>query len=466
MNKKEFLNDLKKRLAVLDEQELKDIINEYDGIITEKVKDGKSEIEAVQEFGSIEELSAEILKAYKINPKYSSTGKDKAKAAVNSFEEWVKYLASQMSGWIKGAGEEIGKTGRTLNLELVLEIIIKIAILLVILAVLRVPFYIIEGLGGGFFRLSFAPTGWIFTIIWRVLFGILYLVAVIFIFWAMFREYFKEIEIEETKSTAETKKTDTKKVEPKTEVKKATKEVEQEVNYSGGVLLTIVRIFIVISFLLPLWLALAGLGVALLFSIYYVIIGINILGLIIVLVGSIIFISGISDLIYKLAFKIKQVNIFCIIPFIVSIVFLTIGGLIFAHNIMGFEFINARPSNVEYNQVDERFNISNNKHVFLKYFSNTRMEIDNNLPNDEVIITIFYITSLYEPGDIELTEEFNSYIFTYYGGQYRSGFHLRNLYNQFIENLKENKIYNYNELRNPNIVITGNEFTITTIKGE
>jgi len=46
---------------ILSEEERNDILNEYKDTIEEKVKHGSSEEEAVADFGSIEELSREIL---------------------------------------------------------------------------------------------------------------------------------------------------------------------------------------------------------------------------------------------------------------------------------------------------------------------------------------------------------------------------------------------------------------------
>ena len=61
MNKKKFLKLLEEKLQIFSEEERNDILNEYKDTIEEKVKHGSSEEEAVADFGSIEELSREIL---------------------------------------------------------------------------------------------------------------------------------------------------------------------------------------------------------------------------------------------------------------------------------------------------------------------------------------------------------------------------------------------------------------------
>ena len=71
MNKSSFISKLKKNLKILDENEVKDIVDEYSETIDEKIKNGKTEEEAIKDFGDVNELCKEILKAYKINPKFT-----------------------------------------------------------------------------------------------------------------------------------------------------------------------------------------------------------------------------------------------------------------------------------------------------------------------------------------------------------------------------------------------------------
>ena len=42
MNKNSFISKLKKNLKILDENEVKDIVDEYSEIIDEKIKNGKT----------------------------------------------------------------------------------------------------------------------------------------------------------------------------------------------------------------------------------------------------------------------------------------------------------------------------------------------------------------------------------------------------------------------------------------
>lgn len=70
MNKKEFLGVMEKRLSVLEAQEREDMLSEYAQHIELKMESGMSEKEAIDDFGDIDCLIAEILEAYHIDPAY------------------------------------------------------------------------------------------------------------------------------------------------------------------------------------------------------------------------------------------------------------------------------------------------------------------------------------------------------------------------------------------------------------
>lgn len=70
MNKTEFLDELKNHLAVLEEKEQQDILEEYTQHIDMKMESGLSEEDAIRDFGELGQLAAEILEAYHVNPHY------------------------------------------------------------------------------------------------------------------------------------------------------------------------------------------------------------------------------------------------------------------------------------------------------------------------------------------------------------------------------------------------------------
>ena len=152
MNKKSFIKKLKNNLIILEESEVNDIIEEYSNNIDEKIKNGKSEEEAIKDFGDIDELSKEILKAYKINPKFvkSEEGSD----LYQNFENVIKKGAKKLSNFTKNAVEDIKKHDN-ITLEFICEIIIKIIILLVVYAILTIPFLALLRLGHTIFNIAF-----------------------------------------------------------------------------------------------------------------------------------------------------------------------------------------------------------------------------------------------------------------------------------------------------------------------
>lgn len=60
MRKQEFFRKIKLRLSQFDESEVKRIINYYDEIIIEKMEEGISEEEAINDFGSIDNIINDI----------------------------------------------------------------------------------------------------------------------------------------------------------------------------------------------------------------------------------------------------------------------------------------------------------------------------------------------------------------------------------------------------------------------
>ncbi|MFQ8584250.1 MAG: DUF1700 domain-containing protein [Holdemania massiliensis] len=71
MSKKEFLEKLEHKLHLLKQDEIQDILDEYSGYIDNKLQEGKTEDEAVADFGNLDDLAREILSAYKIDDKYT-----------------------------------------------------------------------------------------------------------------------------------------------------------------------------------------------------------------------------------------------------------------------------------------------------------------------------------------------------------------------------------------------------------
>ena len=74
MNKDRFLTELREYLSVLESREQDDVCAEYAQHIDMKMQKGLSEEEAIRDFGSVEQLAAEILEAYHVNPEFRRQG--------------------------------------------------------------------------------------------------------------------------------------------------------------------------------------------------------------------------------------------------------------------------------------------------------------------------------------------------------------------------------------------------------
>ena len=201
MNKKSFIKKLKNNLNVLEESEVKDIIEEYSDIIDEKIKDGKTEEEAIKDFGDINELSKEILKAYKINPKFIEDDEPEFR---QDFEKTIKKGAKKLSNFTKSVVDDIKKHDN-ITLEFICEIVIKIIILLIIYAILTVPFWALLGLGHAIFDIAFFPLDIILNVIWGILVWVLYFVVGVIIAITMFKNNFKVEEVKEEPKKKTTK---------------------------------------------------------------------------------------------------------------------------------------------------------------------------------------------------------------------------------------------------------------------
>ncbi|HET6785312.1 MAG TPA: DUF1700 domain-containing protein, partial [Erysipelotrichaceae bacterium] len=92
MNKNEFLSQLRKKLDVLSQDEIDELITEYSEHIDNKLHEGKTEEQAVSDFGDLGELSRNILQAYKLNENF--TNKPKFSSFLNMSETTGKKLLS------------------------------------------------------------------------------------------------------------------------------------------------------------------------------------------------------------------------------------------------------------------------------------------------------------------------------------------------------------------------------------
>jgi len=106
MDKKTFISQLRQALSVLQKDELEDIVTEYEQHIDMKRKNGLSEEEAIADFGSFEELTAEILSAYHVRADYAQGQKKERKRLFPEDGAAGKELLLQTGQTCRNVGEK------------------------------------------------------------------------------------------------------------------------------------------------------------------------------------------------------------------------------------------------------------------------------------------------------------------------------------------------------------------------
>lgn len=280
MKKNEFFNELRKKLKILKKEEVEDIIREYEDNINEKIKNGYSEEDAIKSFGNIDELCNEILDAYKIS--YENT---------NSFEDVVSNYVSKISNWLK----DIISNFSNHTAEEILNIIFKVFAIIILIFILRLPYYLILGIGHMILEIFPSPIDYILTFLWTLVLEISYIIIAIMMFMSIFKKNKKEkkIKIKEDKPVFENVK-----VKNKKETTNDNSILKFFISF-GIFVAKVFSIFLVAPLVLLLIFALICLGLV----ISFIFDSVFLLGPIITILGFVIFLISIIMFIVKYIFK-------------------------------------------------------------------------------------------------------------------------------------------------------------------
>jgi len=215
MNKEEFLNTLRKRLSVLEDSEIDDIISEYEGYIEEKVNAGSSERDAVKELGDIDEIVKDLLAAYKVKePK-----NDGLNNAVNK-------ISNAIDNFMRSLDDKSGKD--------IIRILIEIIIILLAIWLLKIPFALIRDLGEEIFYEVHNPISNILGSIWWIIIEFSYIIVAVIFFFKMFeKRYFKNVSTRIIDEVEEDYKKEKNKKDIKREEKENVKKTKEEINESN-----------------------------------------------------------------------------------------------------------------------------------------------------------------------------------------------------------------------------------------
>ena len=127
MTKNEFFQKLETRLNILNEQERNDILSEYSSHIEFKMQDGKTEEQAIADFGDVDALAEEILSAYHID----------------TDTVWNKngeYYIKKSVSFINHATEKL----LSFSLSDVAKVVVEFLVVLLVILLVSVPFDMIS----------------------------------------------------------------------------------------------------------------------------------------------------------------------------------------------------------------------------------------------------------------------------------------------------------------------------------
>lgn len=425
MTKKTFIKNLRKKLSILEENEINDIVNEYETIIDDKISSGKTLEEAIEEFGNIDELTNEILKAYKINPKYNEED------VVGDFNTFIKKSANKLSNFTKNIIDDV-KENNNITIETIFEIILKSIALLFILVLLRIPFEIISSLGESILDVILFPIDRVLIFIWNFFVWILYLLVAILIGISLFKENVKTI-----KKPTEAKNKN---------IKKNEKNEQKELSNFGRIFKIVAKVFTTIVFLIPIWITIISLIIIFAILIYYTVTGINFIGIACIILGIIIFLCFIASIFSKI-FTGEKINF--LLNIILSSVFITIGIFISIDTFRTYKYVD----NVDENSFEKISITSYEKVDNILYINNCKKILDDNIKDNEIKIEYSY----YDIFDLNMYRKNNK---LYFESRLKEKEISLKIYNNIIDNLKNKEIYNYSKLDNieKNIYVNKNTF--------
>lgn len=471
MNKAKFLKELEAKLFILDENERKDIISEYSGVIDEKEAHGKTEAEAINDFGSIDILAKEILSAYKLNPEFNDKTKKKDEEFddfVKSADNFIKKAADEFSKFIRNLVDGFKKNDQDITIESIFEIVIKVVI---ILALLMIPFALLRGIGHGISdTMMFNPLNRIMYFIWELVVGGLYFVACILVISSTMKNVLDRgskttVKKETTKGEATHNETiNTDKPIKKNNKHEEKKEIKDNPNSFIHIVISIVKV-IVVLWTLPLIFLTGMTYFGLVILVYFMTKGLFLYGLVILLIGISMFLSYFINLIFGVLFKNKKIHIY---PVIIAIAVIALGTIMSLDYFLNLNYYTTLPVG-KYELTTTSVEKDIIKDVrFIDNVGAEQLIIDNTLPDNKMIIEVSYYKDFINY-DLNVQEvgcsgDINPNSCTgYYFSSTRTRFY-KKILSDFISNLKKGNIYGYHDLYDLNVKVKVNEVTSVKIK--
>lgn len=434
MNKKEFINELRSKLSILKEEEIDDIVSEYGEHIDEEIKSGKSEEDAICEFGDIDELVSGILDAYKINNKYYN----KTSILDNIFEDTKSVFNKIIKIISNGTTKDI------------IRLLAYIAITILICYILKLPFYIVETFVDKIF--IGLPMS-VYTIISRCSSILVYALYIMFVF-VVFIKVLKEKVINNFDVIVETKKKSS-----KSKVKESVKNKDIPVKENKSAFDVIFDIF---KFMFKLFagfmlfsvsICLFGFTVMLILSLYIYFKYNFSIGISIMSIGLIVGSLWLIYILYKYISSSKISSTVAIIMFCASIMLGGIGVGVFAAEFNKLEFIDGHH---EFELKEEKEYDTSVNYIKCYKCENITKTIDNKLQNNKYKVKIYS------------SDYFNAYCDNYYENYLYCSTKYPNydFYKVILNDIKEKRFYNYDSFNTVRLEIIANEKTMAELNIE
>lgn len=440
MKKEEFIKELREKLDILEENEIEDIIEEYSGYIDEKIQNGQTEEEAIKDFGDIDELTTELLKAYKINVNKSKNEKNFWTTIVDKFSDFMDNIILLLE-------EKSSKD--------IIKMIFEIAIIILGICLCKIPFHILDQIGYNVFIPFHNALGEGLYSIWNLIIECAYLIFALVLFAKIFEQrYLRNINTTNVaKESQKEKKNSSKKSSKQESIVVEHQSKKGIIDYLANLCIWFVK-FIVFWIALGIAFYILGLGMCIGICIYLWIRGVTYIGIYLSIL--MLLILGVLAFIWLFNWILNRKNNvkFLLIGFVITFITLGISLSYASIEVATTEFIDGVPASYEPIEKIETLTITGDEILE----GNFTYEIDETLTN-EIKIKYIYYGYYFE---IEPRIEYEPQHHIYITNNYKNATWNNKILEDVINDLKDKKMHNYN--LSPKITVLANSEIITKLK--
>lgn len=404
---KEYLDTLYKKLYFLNKEERINIIGKYKQIINDKLDNGEDIDTILNKLGSTDTLVKNICEEHNLDYNYLSNQ--------TKFSKDITNISNIISDFIKSIIKVIRKSYLSNSIESFIQCIVRIIIFVLVAFIIKLPFIVIEDVVLYINKIIFYPINTSFDYIYKIVSSIIYFMICITCLIKIFGEH----KIHD-KQVVDKKKIDS---------------VDKEYSWLNFT----IKILIYLVILVPLCILMSFDILLIFISIYMVIKGVSLIGLIILFTGLFGLLFVIFTMVKNSLYNKNKNYLLSIIIFIVLFIF---GILLTIVNINSF----SKPNNLDKSSIQsttEKLNIELKTSNIDLIVKNGNYEIieDNSLSDLDMILEITYYDDYV---DVLVSQEIvndNNYLIV------KSVKDDKINYNKFINNiykdLKNGYIFNY-----------------------